>query len=152
MASLQGNSTFSFKHNLTGEAWPACRAILPFHSNTTWQARHGQLAEQFYVFIQTPLDRRGMASLQSNSTFSFKHHSTGKACLAWSLHIVRTSTIAKNRHLNIVLRAELYLRTGTYDRPKNTLAIDSAYPARLCPGDRCARRRWTAWKFRNEWR
>ena len=35
MASLQSNSTFSFKHQLTGEAWPACRAILPFHSNTT---------------------------------------------------------------------------------------------------------------------
>ena len=40
--------------------------------------------------------------------------------------IVRTSTIAKNLHLNIVLQAELYLRTGTYDRPKNTPAIDSA--------------------------
>ena len=41
----------------------------------------------------------------------------------------RTSTIAKNRHLNIVLRAELYLRTGTYDRPNlaKALAID-AYP------------------------
>ena len=35
MASLQSNSIFSFKHHLTGEAWPACRAILPFHSNTT---------------------------------------------------------------------------------------------------------------------
>ena len=57
---------------------------LPFHSNTTRQARHGQLAEQIYLFI------------------------------------------AKNRHVNIVLQAELYLRTGTYDRPKNTLAIDSA--------------------------
>ena len=34
----------------------------PFLSDTTWQARHGQLAEQFYLFIQTPLDRRGMAS------------------------------------------------------------------------------------------
>ena len=69
-----------------------------------------------------------MASLQSNSTFSFKHryHLTGEAFLAWYLYIVRTSTIAKNRHLNIVLQAELYLRTGTYDRPKNTLAIDSA--------------------------
>ena len=42
------------------------------------------------------------------------------------LGMVRTSTIAKNRHLNTVLQAELYLRTGTYDRPKNTLAIDSA--------------------------
>ena len=48
MASLQSNctfsfkhhltiadhfpsKTFSFKHHLTGEAWPACRAILPFH-------------------------------------------------------------------------------------------------------------------------
>ena len=30
-----------------------------------------QLEEQFYLFIQTPLDRRGMASLQSNSTFTF---------------------------------------------------------------------------------
>ena len=70
---------------LTGEAWrPACRAILPLHSNTTGQARHGQLAEQFYLFIQTPHDRRGMASLQSNSTFSFKHHLTGEAFLAWS--------------------------------------------------------------------
>ena len=48
---------------------------------------------------------------------------------AWSLYIVRTSTIAKNRHLNIVLRAELHLRTGTYDRPNlaKALAID-AYP------------------------
>jgi len=27
--------SFSFKHHLTGEAWPACRAILPLHSNTT---------------------------------------------------------------------------------------------------------------------
>ena len=88
MASLQSKSTF-FKHHLTGEAWPACRAIVP---------------------LQTPLDRRGML-------------------LAWSLYIVRTSTIAKNRHLNIVLRAELYLRTGTYDRPNlaKALAID-AYP------------------------
>jgi len=70
-----------------------------------------------------------MASLQSNSTFSVKHHLTGEAFLAWYLHIVRTSTIAKNRHLNIVLRAELYLRTGTYDRPNlaKALAID-AYP------------------------
>ena len=61
------------------------------------------------VPLQTPLDRRGM--------------------LAWTLYIVRTSTIAKNRHLNIVLRAELYLRTGTYDRPNlaKALAID-AYP------------------------
>ena len=143
MASLQSNSTISFKHHLQGEAWPACRAILPFHSNTTWQARHGQLAEQFYLFIQTPLDRqawpacrailplhsnttwqarhgqlaeqfylfiqtlldrRGMASLESNSTSSFKHHLTGEACLAWYLYIVRTSIIAKNRHLNNVLQ------------------------------------------------
>ena len=39
VASLQisRNSNFSFKHHLTGEAWPACRAILPFHSNTTQQ-------------------------------------------------------------------------------------------------------------------
>ena len=44
--------------------------------------------------------------------------------LAWSLYIVRMSTIAKNR-LNIV-QAELYLRTGNYNRPKNALAIDSA--------------------------
>ena len=41
------------------------------------------------------------------------------------LSMARTSTIAKNRHLNTVLQTELYLRTGT-DRPKNTLAIDSA--------------------------
>ena len=27
--------TCSFKHHLTGEAWRTCRAILPFHSNTT---------------------------------------------------------------------------------------------------------------------
>ena len=67
-----------------------------------------------------------MASLQSNSTFSFEHHLTAEAFLAWYLYIIRTSTIAKNRHVNIVLQAELYLRTGTYNRPKNTLAIDSA--------------------------
>ena len=76
------SKTFSFKHHLTGEP---------------------------YLFIQTPLDRRGMASLQSNSTFSFKHHAR-----------------AKNRHLNLVLQAELYLRTGSYDKPKNTLAINYA--------------------------
>ena len=66
-----------------------------------------------------------MASLQSNSTFSVEHvhHLTGEAFLAWYLHIVRTSTIAKNRHLNIVLQAELFLRTGTYDRPKNTVPV-----------------------------
>ena len=72
-----------------------------------------------------------MASLQSNSTCSFKHHliMTGeawpasRAILAWYLYIVRTSTIAKNRHLNIVLQAELFLRTGTYDRPKNTVPV-----------------------------
>ena len=46
--------------------------------------------------------------------------------MAWSLYIVRTSTIAKNRHLNLILQAELYLRTGTYHRLKNTLVIDSA--------------------------
>ena len=41
MASLQRNCTSSFKHHLTGEAWPASTAILPFHSNTTTrQARH----------------------------------------------------------------------------------------------------------------
>ena len=84
-----------------------------------------------------------MASLQSNSIFSFKHHSTGEACLAWYLYIVRTSTIAKNRHLKIVLYAELYLRTGTYDQPKNTLAIDSAC-APLDSALAIARRRFTA--------
>ena len=36
------------------------------------------------------------------------------------------ASLAKNRHLNLGLQAELYVRTGTYDRPKNTLAIDSA--------------------------
>ena len=69
-----------------------------------------------------------MASLQSNSTCSFKHHliMTGDNLGMVSVYIVRTPTLAKNLHLNIVLQAELYLRTGTYDRPKNTLAIDSA--------------------------
>ena len=69
--------------------------------------RHGQLAEQFYLFVQTPLV-------------------TGVACLAWSLYVICMSTTAKNWHLNIVLQAELYLRTGTYDWPKNTLVIDCA--------------------------
>ena len=36
------------------------------------------------------------------------------------------ASLAKNRHLNLGLQAELYVRTGTYDRTKNTLAIDSA--------------------------
>ena len=107
MASLQSNSTFSFKHHLAGEAWPVSRAILPFHSNTTLQASHGQFSEQFYLFILTPLDRR---------------------CMLGMVSVYRTYVhyIAKNRRLNIVLQAELYLRTNTYDRPKNTLAIDSA--------------------------
>ena len=74
-----------------------------------------------------------MASLQSNSTCSFKHHliMTGeawpasRAILAWYLYIIRTSTIAKNRHVNIVLQAELFRRTGTYayDRPTNTVPV-----------------------------
>ena len=69
-----------------------------------------------------------MASLQSNSTFSFKHHSTGEAYgqLAEQFYLFMRQARAKNRHLNLGLQAELYLRTGTYDRPKNTLAIDSA--------------------------
>ena len=66
-----------------------------------------------------------------SKTFSFKHHliMTGeawpasRAILAWYLYILRTSTIARNRHLNIVLQAELFLRTGTYDRPKNTVPV-----------------------------
>ena len=76
MASLQSKSTFSFKHHLT---------------------RHGQLAEQFYLF-QTPLDRRGMASLQGNCTSSITTRQARHANLAWSPYIVRTSNIAKNRH------------------------------------------------------
>ena len=76
MASLQSNSSFSFKHHLTGEACLAWYLYII-----------GQYAEQFNLFIQTPLDRRGMASLQSNSTFSFKNHSTGEAFLAWYLYM-----------------------------------------------------------------
>ena len=132
MASLQSNSTFSFKHHLTGKAWPAYRAILPFHSNTTRQTRHGQLAEQFYLFIQTPLNRRGMASLQSNTTsaFSFKHHLTGEA---WS-------TIAKNRHLNRFAIASGTISKNQHLRlpekhPGDRLCIR---PARLCPNCRRA--------------
>ena len=47
---------------------------------------------------------------------------------AWYLYIVRTSTIAKNRHLNIVLQAELFVRTGTYDRPKLGKNSESSWP------------------------
>ena len=53
------------------------------------------------------------------------------------------ASLAKNRHLNLGLQAELYVRTGTYDRPKNTLAIDpacapldSALAMRLAPLNR----------------
>ena len=50
----------------------------------------------------------------------------------------------KNRHLNIVLQAELFLRTGTYDRPKNTVPVqdtvirlDPPSPEKIpSPGDR----------------
>ena len=49
------------------------------------------------------------------------------------LGMVRTATIGKNRHLNTVLQADLYLTTGTYDWPKNTLAIDSTLAMRLAP-------------------
>ena len=112
MASLQSISTFSFKHHLTGEAWPACRAIL--------------------LFIQTPLDhdRRGMASEQGNLGM---------------VSVYRTYVHSyKNRHLNIVLQAELFLRTGTYDRPKNTVPVqdtvirlDPPSPEKTpSPGDR----------------
>ena len=53
------NTQQQLRTGLTGEAWPACRAIRPFHSNTTSQAMHGHYAEQF--------------------NFSFKQHLTGKA-------------------------------------------------------------------------
>ena len=68
---------------LWGERW-----VNPLPDETSTTARHGQLAEQFYLFIQTPLDRRGMASLQSNSTFPFKHHLTGEGhcCPSVSAH------------------------------------------------------------------
>ena len=71
MASLQSNSTFSFKHHLTGEDRTYVHSP-PFPSKT-FSFKHHFRGEA--CFIQTPLDRRGMASLQSNSTFSFKHHS-----------------------------------------------------------------------------
>ena len=48
--------------------------------------------------------------------------------MAWYLYIVRTPTIAKNRHLNIVLQAELFVRTGTYDRPKLGKNSESSWP------------------------
>ena len=38
----------------------------------------------YSLCIQTPLDRQGMASLQSNCTFSFKHHLTGEPVLPLS--------------------------------------------------------------------
>ena len=67
-----------------------------------------------------------MASLQSNCTSSFKHH-LRQARHAWSLYIVRTSTIYSQEPApKPRFASELYLRPGTYDRPKNTLAIDSA--------------------------
>ena len=86
-ASLQSNSTFSFKHHLTGEAWPGCSIQ--------------------YLFIQTPLDRRSILGMVS-------------------VYRTYVHCCCTNVHLNIVLQAELYVRTGTYDRPKNTPVIDSA--------------------------
>ena len=66
MASLQSNSTFSFKHHLTGEAWPACRAILPFQcahpANCIRCSSNIAIADHF-----------------PSKTFSFKHHLTGEA-------------------------------------------------------------------------
>ena len=58
---------------------------------------HGQLAEQFYLLIQTPLDRRAGAAPRSVPTqqtvyivaptseqfYLFKHHLTGEAWAAW---------------------------------------------------------------------
>ena len=108
------SKTFSFKHHLTGEAWPAwpasrvffflpafgrCRPSVSAHpanrircsSNIAiadhfpsktfsfkhhFQDRRGQLAEQFYLFIQTPL---AIADHFPSKTFSFKHHLTGEA-------------------------------------------------------------------------
>ena len=75
-------------------------------TSTIAKNRHLNLVLQAELYLQTPLDRRGMPSLQSNSIFSFKHHlrqarhgqlaeqfylfiqtplATGEACLAWSL-------------------------------------------------------------------
>ena len=116
--------------------------------------RHGQLAGQFYLFVQTPLDRRGMASLQSNSTFSFKHHLTGEAwpacraivplqtpvdrrgmLCAWSLSIVRTSTIAKNRHAPKHRFASGTVCKNRHLRSAEIKHLRSAEPGQS-PGDR----------------
>ena len=121
MASLQSRSTFSFKHHLIGKAWQACRAIVPFHSNTTRQVRHGQLSEQIYLYIQTPLDRRGMASLQSNSTSSFKHH------LRQAWHAWHGLCISYIRPLQLAEQFYLFIQTPHDRRGMASLHSNSTF-------------------------
>ena len=121
MASLQSNSTFSVEHvhHLTGEAFLAWYLHI-VRTSTIAKNRHLNIVlraeptqQTVYVvaptlqlliislaklFFQTPLDRRGMASLQGNCTSSNTTRQARHASLAWSLYIVRTSNIAKNRH------------------------------------------------------
>ena len=79
---VQSKSTFSFKHHLTGEleAWPAWLFSLRLAHYTlvrlnTWVSYDVAYGQPLPWQSATPLDRQTMASLQSNSTFSFKHHS-----------------------------------------------------------------------------
>ena len=95
-ASLQSNSTSSFKHHLQLLTISLAK---PFLSNTTRQARHGQLAEQIYLFNQTPLDRRGMASLQSISTFAFKCSPLDRRVIWPTIAHAHALAMKRRRHL-----------------------------------------------------
>ena len=161
---MQSKSTFPFKHHLTGEAWPACRAILPLHSNTTRQARHGQLAEQFYPFIQTI----AIADHFPSKTFSFKHHLTGEAWPACRAilpfhsnttcaygQLVEKFYLGKHplerlqaRHGQLGYSRFARLATRCCVRLDTWVSYDVAYRQPL-PW-RCARRRFTATKLRME--
>ena len=110
MASLQSNSTFAFKHHSTGEAWPACR--------------------QFYLFFQTPPDRRGMASLQSNLPF---HSNTTRQARHGQLAEQIYLFIAKNRHLHHLTSRFARLTTHRWVWTRGYRM--TWHMANPCPGD-----------------
>ena len=123
------SKTFSFAHHLTGKAWrvffflPAfgqcCPSISAHPANCIRCSSNIAIADNF-----------------PSKTFSFKHHLTGEAWPAslqsnstFSSHpkCFASGTVPKNRHLR-----------SAEKHPGDRLCTS---PTRLCPGDRCARRR-----------
>jgi len=118
----------------------------------TWQARHGQLAEQLYLFIQTPC--RANLPFNSNTTRQARH---GQLAEQFYLFI-QTPLDSCRRGINILGGAGMVSvdHTSTLDLAKNLRPGNSRFarlathwckrldtwPAHACPGDEFASVLW----------